>query len=382
MSEQPWGATAGGWGARLFLGTSLSAAVEPSRHVFELGKAMLSGRGLLASTGEAGALTAVSFKERTTNQSTIRASVPNNSASQPMINQSKQTSLWIFEKLDYYCITCSDFFLLFLNLLKRPLFSSSFCVLSLLGNTVHKHKHEKVVKSHESAGRGVLTVLINVDTCVTWNWRHGRGQLSCRAGNKWVTAELTIWTIYNGRLTFGVSCVNLPYCVIIQRAGQVQRGQRLDISHQNCGLYIKFTFLTDSWQVIGQGDPGTDPKDRLLCPLVVYHHPNGCLGNRKSAASTQKYLRHWCTLKTKRTLCRAVHVPQASGGLSVYFYPPLWVSIRSFPRPASRSRHWAWVWYSCCLWSPVLRCTSTGSGDTWRKAPPTDPSGVCWEATV
>lgn len=35
---------------------------------------MLSGRGLLTSTGEAGALTAVSFKEQTTNQDMIRAS--------------------------------------------------------------------------------------------------------------------------------------------------------------------------------------------------------------------------------------------------------------------------------------------------------------------
>lgn len=67
--------------------------MEPSRLAFELGKAMLSGRGLLTSTGEAGALTAVSFKEQTTNQNMIRASVPNNSAKQLMINQSKQSSL-------------------------------------------------------------------------------------------------------------------------------------------------------------------------------------------------------------------------------------------------------------------------------------------------
>ena len=45
---------------------------------FELGKAMLSGRGLLTSTGEAGALAVVAFKEQTPNQNMIRGLFPNN----------------------------------------------------------------------------------------------------------------------------------------------------------------------------------------------------------------------------------------------------------------------------------------------------------------
>lgn len=65
---QPWDTTTGGWGARLFFGTSLSMLVEPSGLEFELSKAMLSGRGLLTSTGEAGALAAASFKEQPANQ--------------------------------------------------------------------------------------------------------------------------------------------------------------------------------------------------------------------------------------------------------------------------------------------------------------------------
>lgn len=72
----------GGWGARLFFGNvALENVGESIGDEFEQGKAMLSGRGLVTRTGEAGALTVIG---------------------------------------------CSDFFLLFLNLLKRPLFSFSF----------------------------------------------------------------------------------------------------------------------------------------------------------------------------------------------------------------------------------------------------------------
>lgn len=39
---------------------------------------MLSGRGLLTSTGEAGALAVVAFKEQTSNQDMIRGPLPNN----------------------------------------------------------------------------------------------------------------------------------------------------------------------------------------------------------------------------------------------------------------------------------------------------------------
>ena len=93
--EQPWETRTGGWGARLFFGTSVRTEWEPTIDEFELGKAMLSGRGLLASTGEAGALTVIAFKEQTPNQNTIRGLFPNTqSASQPITNQSKQASLW------------------------------------------------------------------------------------------------------------------------------------------------------------------------------------------------------------------------------------------------------------------------------------------------
>lgn len=99
MSEQPWDTTTGGWGARLFFGPSPSTVLEPSRHEFELGKAMLSGRGLLTSTGEAGALAAVSFIEQTTNQNVIRASVTNNSATQPMITKVNNPPSKYFKRL-------------------------------------------------------------------------------------------------------------------------------------------------------------------------------------------------------------------------------------------------------------------------------------------
>lgn len=45
---------------------------EPSGDELELGKAMLSGRGLLTSTGEAGALAVVGFKDQTSNQNMIK----------------------------------------------------------------------------------------------------------------------------------------------------------------------------------------------------------------------------------------------------------------------------------------------------------------------
>lgn len=57
---------------------------EPSGGELELGKAMLSGRGLLTSTGEAGALAVVAFKEQTSNQDMIRGPLPNNTVN---INQ-------------------------------------------------------------------------------------------------------------------------------------------------------------------------------------------------------------------------------------------------------------------------------------------------------
>lgn len=60
----------------------------------ELGKAMLRGRGLLTSTGDAGALAVVAFKEQTSNQNMISGLVPKqHGPSQPMANQSQQTSL-------------------------------------------------------------------------------------------------------------------------------------------------------------------------------------------------------------------------------------------------------------------------------------------------
>lgn len=67
----------GGGGARLFFGTSVGIVGEPSGDELELGKAILSGRGLLTSTGEAGALAVVGFKEQTTNQNLIRGQFPN-----------------------------------------------------------------------------------------------------------------------------------------------------------------------------------------------------------------------------------------------------------------------------------------------------------------
>lgn len=91
--------TTGGWGARLFLGLSPSAVLEPSGHEFELGKAMLSGRGLLLSTGEAGTLVAVSFIEQTANQKMIRSSVANNGATQPMITKANSPPSKCFKRL-------------------------------------------------------------------------------------------------------------------------------------------------------------------------------------------------------------------------------------------------------------------------------------------
>lgn len=84
---QLWDSRTGGWGARLFLGTSLSIVGEPSGDEFELGKAMLSGRGLLTSTGEAGALAVIAFKEQTSNQNMIR--VPCSQTTQCMSTNGK-----------------------------------------------------------------------------------------------------------------------------------------------------------------------------------------------------------------------------------------------------------------------------------------------------
>lgn len=70
----------GGWGARLFFGNVALENVEESiGDEFEQGKAMLSGRGLLTRTGEAGALTVIGFKEQTSNQNVIRGPFPNKS---------------------------------------------------------------------------------------------------------------------------------------------------------------------------------------------------------------------------------------------------------------------------------------------------------------
>lgn len=49
---------------------------ELSGEEYVLGKAMLSGRGLLTSTGEAGALAVTAFKEQTSNQNMIRGVFP------------------------------------------------------------------------------------------------------------------------------------------------------------------------------------------------------------------------------------------------------------------------------------------------------------------
>lgn len=51
---------------------------ELSGDEFVLGNAMLSGRGLLTSTGEAGALDVIAFEEQTSNQNTIRGLFANN----------------------------------------------------------------------------------------------------------------------------------------------------------------------------------------------------------------------------------------------------------------------------------------------------------------
>lgn len=58
--ERLWETRTGGRGARLFLGPSANVA-EPRAEEPELGRAMLSGRGRLTSTGEAGALAVTAF---------------------------------------------------------------------------------------------------------------------------------------------------------------------------------------------------------------------------------------------------------------------------------------------------------------------------------
>lgn len=64
-AERLWATITGGRGARLFLGPSTKAA-EARAEEPELGRAMLSGRGRLTSTGEAGALAVTAFKEKQT----------------------------------------------------------------------------------------------------------------------------------------------------------------------------------------------------------------------------------------------------------------------------------------------------------------------------
>lgn len=55
----------------------MSNVGEPRGDEFELGRAMLSGRGLLTSTGDAGALAVTAFKEQTPNQNVIRGRFAN-----------------------------------------------------------------------------------------------------------------------------------------------------------------------------------------------------------------------------------------------------------------------------------------------------------------
>lgn len=140
-----WDTRIGGWGARLFFGVSVGLVGELSGDKFVLGRAMLSGRGLLTSTGEAGALAVVGFKEQISNQNMIRGLFPNNIVHvnqwQTKVNKPPSESYFLMQLylhnhcIKKFCITWSEFFLLFLNLLKRPLFSFSFWFLSLPGMT-------------------------------------------------------------------------------------------------------------------------------------------------------------------------------------------------------------------------------------------------------
>lgn len=86
-----WDTRTGGKGALLFLGPSTDAA-EPRTDELELGKAMLSGRGRLTSTGEAGALAVAAFKKKqTTNQDADKDFQTTKKPSrQPMAKHSQQ----------------------------------------------------------------------------------------------------------------------------------------------------------------------------------------------------------------------------------------------------------------------------------------------------
>lgn len=76
-------------------------------------------------------------------------------------------------------ITCSDFFLLFRNLLKRPLFSSSFWVLSFPGTTFPgKNTKTQRLKNHHQSHKGRL---VRQNTCMARRDRtDGSGGSSCR----------------------------------------------------------------------------------------------------------------------------------------------------------------------------------------------------------
>lgn len=77
LRSKLWDDRSGGGGARLFFGVSTGLVGAPSEGECVLGKAMLSGRGLLTSTGEDGALAVFAFKEQTFNQDLIRRLFPN-----------------------------------------------------------------------------------------------------------------------------------------------------------------------------------------------------------------------------------------------------------------------------------------------------------------
>lgn len=166
-----------------------------------------------------------------------------------MANQSQQNRpppRLTVHSLHASVITCSDFFLLFRNLLKRPLFSSSFWVLSFPGTTFpgKNAKTQRLKNQHQShEGR-----LVRQNTCTARRDRtDGSGGSSCREAAtvsfsaKRVSLQATYLRFQHFTphpptpppatattsliRTASVSCVNLPYCVIVERAGQVQRGQ-------------------------------------------------------------------------------------------------------------------------------------------------------------
>lgn len=193
MSEgQLWDTRTGGAGARLFFGTSVGIVEEMIGDKLVLGKAMLRGRGLLTSTGEAGALAVVPFKVQTSNHNTIRGLFPNNPVRvnqwQTKVNKPpsehlklpSDTAVEQYMKTLHYLVRS---FLAFSKLAEEAFVFFFFLIFIFARRDCcwQKYKHTVTLVKNMTA-QYCSVQFTNWNTCMRWRgWTHRRSRLSCRA---------------------------------------------------------------------------------------------------------------------------------------------------------------------------------------------------------